>query len=386
MERRVPRIRLPRPTRQSVISAAAPAGGRTGIFTGKSRFFCFTGNDPVLIADGDAGVFYPEFSMAVGPHLGAVRHGISGIIFQMERAPTSGMLHLQGYFETPGLTTFDTLHNYECFRDRDYWITAADGSAAKNIVYCTKPDDLPEELGLRFSFRWGELVGAGQGRRTDILAVKRQIDQGVSELEIWRAEETFQPMLKYHKGFDRYRILVTVGNCIQRRVIVYWGPTGTGKSHSAKQRFPTAYRVPHPKGSGTYWDGYTGQSAVIVEEMSGARFSHNFLLDLCGDTPLHVPIHGGLVPFTSTYIVFTADRHPGHWYSKLYAEHPHLWAMFERRIEEVHHRTVRYVGPEVTVRNWPVPPPQCDGAIDNRVLLHDEFPDGTLSFFSPVSE
>lgn len=334
-------------------------------FSGRGQAFCFTLHDPEWTDEG-----YPLFADLVGEHLTPGKHEISAIIFQCEVTPTTGREHLQGYFETKNQTSFPTLHRFNCFNGLDPWITKANGTCTENIRYCSKVESrapAPHD----FHFKYGDFVHFGQGRRTDIIAVKRAIDSGVNEVEVWRDEKTFEPMLKYHKGFDRYRLLVAPPNNVARNVVVYWGPTGTGKSHTAKTRFPNAYRVPHPKGSGTYWDGYTGQTDIIVEEMNGSRFSHNFLLDMCGDTPVQVPIHGGSVPFLGRNIVFTADSHPGHWYRKLYAEHPQLWPMFERRIAEVHNLTERYLGPEIVVRNWPVPPlPPPLPQPDNRILFH----------------
>ena len=43
----------------------------------------------------------------------------------------------------------------------------------------------------------------------------------------------------------------------------HYGPTGTGKSHTVRGQYPDAYI----KGNNIWWDGYQGQSVVIIEEM-----------------------------------------------------------------------------------------------------------------------
>jgi len=182
-------------------------------------------------------------------------------------------------------------------------------------------------------------------------------------------------MVRNYRGIERYRSLLNSaqGNTEQRIVVVYWGPTGTGKSHSAMTRFPSFYPVPDAKGSGLYFDGYSGQQCLLFDEMHGGRMHHSFLLNLAGNAPVLLPVHGGFVPLapSTTHIVFTSDSHPGHWYAKLYATNDKLWPMFERRIAEVHHLTVRYVSDEIVIRHWPVPPPDPPGNIDNRILFHE---------------
>lgn len=55
---------------------------------------------------------------------------------------------------------------------------------------------------------------------------------------------------------------------MERKVYVFWGPTGTGKSRRAwDEAGPDAYpKDPRSK----FWDGYNGHSNVVLDEFRGA--------------------------------------------------------------------------------------------------------------------
>jgi len=41
------------------------------------------------------------------------------------------------------------------------------------------------------------------------------------------------------------------------------GPTGTGKSRTVRKKYPDAFI----KSNDIWWDGYSGEATVIIEEM-----------------------------------------------------------------------------------------------------------------------
>ena len=100
-------------------------------------------------------------------------------------------------------------------------------------------------------------------------------------------------------------------------VIIIYGPTGTGKTHWAYEHYPDLFRVPYPKGSGTYWDDYQGEETVLVDEMYGHYFAWGFLLQMCDKYAFSVPVHGGKGhQFISKRVIFTSNVHPKFWYTK----------------------------------------------------------------------
>lgn len=295
---------------------------------------------------------------------------------QSEISPTTGRPHLQVYVERKTQTDFKALRRMDLFRDLPpgskefHWIQKARGTAADNEAYCSKDDSFDGYC--RFSF--GVPSNLGQGGRSDLLSIKRAIDAGDDDFALWSNEANFGVMVRYHRSFNQYRNvrMRASPNNTQRRVIVLWGPAGTGKSHTAYRLCDSYYPVPDAKGSGLYFDAYAGEKAIVFDEMGGHRCAHSFLLNLCGDGPIYLPVHGGQVPLasTTTHVIFTANEHPYYWYQKLYEQKPELWRAMERRIEDVRHMTDRYVDDNVVVRNWPVPPPVAPHGVPNNILHH----------------
>ena len=157
------------------------------------------------------------------------------------------------------------------------------------------------------------------------------------------AEEHFSAFIRYRKSFAAYKRIKTAARDWPMEVLVFYGPTGTGKSHTCRTRWPDAYWLDAPKGSGTYWDSYAGEETVVIDEFYGAHFSWGFLLRLCDKYPLTVPIHGDAGhQFTSRRIVFTSNQHPRDWYRKMHEKAGTDWAPLRRRITRIEHLAIRY--------------------------------------------
>ena len=147
------------------------------------------------------------------------------------------------------------------------------------------------------------------------------MENGLDQLSL--AENDFEIWIKYRKGLMDYKLMIEKPRTTKTEVIILIGPTGTGKSHWARNYNPDQYW----KTKSQWWDGYTGQELCILDEFYGwMKFDE--LLRLCDQYPLQVEVKGSFVQFTSKTIIITSNKDPSKWYTNIYFE------AFERRVEK----------------------------------------------------
>jgi len=117
---------------------------------------------------------------------------------------------------------------------------------------------------------------------------------------------------------------------------VYWGPTGTGKSHRAFGEGPGAYvKNPNIK----WWDGYQGEETVIIDEFSGL-IDITYLLRWIDRYPCMVEVKGGAVVLNAKTFIITSNLSPEQWYPNASENHK---AALQRRLTTVIHMDRPYV-------------------------------------------
>ncbi len=213
-----------------------------------------------------------------------------------------GTPHLQGYcqfFKTTRLAW------WKKHMQRAH-VQNARGSLAENQEYCHK-DGIIFEHG----------AGTTQGTRVDLDNIRTEIESGNSSLRI--AEDHFPQWCQYGRRFDVYRSLLQIvqGSDVPRnypcRGVVYWGPTGTGKSTKAFSENIGAYVLTKPASSSIWFDGYCGQSTVILDDFDG-WLPFRFLLTLLDAFPRRVEFRNGSCEFRASKIIITSNSPPCEWY------------------------------------------------------------------------
>lgn len=117
---------------------------------------------------------------------------------------------------------------------------------------------------------------------------------------------------------------------MERKVIVYWGPTGVGKS---KKAWDLAGLDAYPKDPNTkFWDGYSGQSNVVIDEFRG-KIDIAHILRWFDRYPVCVEQKFGACVFKATTIYVTSNLNPKDWYPELDEE---TKSALLRRLE-IHH-------------------------------------------------
>lgn len=163
-----------------------------------------------------------------------------------------------------------------------------------------------------------------RGRDTDWDAVKSAASEG--RLDVIPGDV----YVRYYGNLKR----IATDNCrpvaIEREVVVYWGPTGVGKSRRAWEE---AGINAYPKDPRTkFWDGYRDHSHVVMDEFRGdIDISH--LLRWFDRYPVIVEVKGSSVVFQATKIWITSNLSPSEWYPTL--DEPTRAALM-RRLTVVH--------------------------------------------------
>lgn len=194
-------------------------------------------------------------------------------------------------------------------------IEPAKGGAKANIKYCSKEHDYIE---------YGTAKTAGE--RTDINNLKTMIlETNTPMSEIVDTCENFQ-QLKYAEGLLKYR---KPTERIPPKVYWHYGATGTGKTY-------TVYKNHKPEDiyvcldTAQWFDGYTGQKVVLIDDMRKDFCKFHILLKLLDRYPYRVQVKGGTIWFNPEIIYITCPYKP----EELYDTREDV-AQLERRITKV---------------------------------------------------
>jgi len=274
----------------------------------RTRGFMFTFNNPTAETHGLLKELVPRFC--------------SYIIFQREKAPTTGTLHYQGfiYFDAQKDWSFVVDNLTEKFGLRGISVRHADCSVRSNIEYCSKdesrdatPDAGPYCFGTE---------PAGQGKRTDLSEIVAVCRSGAGPGAV--AESFGAEYIKYHRGIAALSVLYMAARDFPTQVYWFYGPTGTGKSRFAfeeahrrlKEEFPgdandLILSKPYYKmGTNKWWDMYCGHKLVIVDDYRPDMCTFGELLRLFDRYPHKVETKGGVTEFLARYIYITTPRSP----------------------------------------------------------------------------
>lgn len=246
-------------------------------------------------------------------------------VWQLERAPSTGQLHTQMFlrFVRPVRMAY-----VKKFLDRnDAHCEARKGTAEQAADYCKKEDsrvDGPWEIG----------VFDAQGQRRDLEALFACAKSGMALREA--AEEVGAWAFTYARAYDRaldeyqqarWEEMDEMGSVDEMPgfeppvVNVIYGDSGTGKSQwvyrsarrIAKERGWKIYR----KMPGEWWQGYTGQEVVIIDDFYGSIRWGTLLQLLDGYHGIRVEVKGGSVPWDAKVVYITSNKHPRDWYSSI---------------------------------------------------------------------
>lgn len=117
---------------------------------------------------------------------------------------------------------------------------------------------------------------------------------------------------------------------VLRKIWVYWGRTGSGKSRRAWEE---AGMDAYPKSPlSKFWDGYRGHEKVVIDEFRGGIDISN-ILRWFDRYPVIVDIKGSSVVLKATTIWVTSNIPPEQWYPLIDRE---TMEALLRRLDVIH--------------------------------------------------
>lgn len=205
-----------------------------------------------------------------------------------------GTPHLQGYIHFANAKTLSSLKK---INPRAHW-EVAKGDSLQNFAYCTKDGDY-EEVGVRPMTRketgqtqvdkWMEIKSKARNGKLDEIDPKIYVLHYRSLLAIAKDHAPMPADLDD-----------TAGEW-------YWGPSGTGKSRTARSENPGAYL----KMCNKWWDGYKGEDVVIIEDFDKNHNVLGYHLKIWADRyAFPAEIKGGKLNIRPKKIIVTSNYHP----------------------------------------------------------------------------
>jgi len=256
---------------------------------------------------------YTLFSETLGPELPegvdqppiAFPESAKFAICQLEKCPDSGRYHLQGYLVLKRSARLATLKKIPGF-EAAHWEPAR-GSHQSCVDYCSK-----DESRVAGPWTMGEAEACGSGVRSDLLGLKRALDDGADDRTI--ATDHFGAFLRYGTGIARYRATMAPGRPtdFQTPLTVVLGPTNVGKTRWVFSEAPTAYVKAM---DGKWFDGYDGTSPILFDDFM-AQLPFNELLRLFNVGPYQVEQKNGRINWNPSQAYITSNVRPDQWYKK----------------------------------------------------------------------
>lgn len=211
----------------------------------------------------------------------------------------NGTPHLQGYMNMKSQIRFSGIKKVI---PRAH-IEKAQGSDQENLEYCTKEDDVP--------FIYGE--PQTHGKRNDLVSVCNDIVNEKKTLS--EVAKTYpEVFVKYSRGIERLSLLTYKPRDSNNPPTVMWlfGCAGAGKTRYAYDRF-TQDQV-YMKDSTHWWDGYTQQQCILIDDYDG-KWPFRDLLRLLDRYPYRGQFKGGYIDINSPFIIVTCEHSPSYFWS-----------------------------------------------------------------------
>lgn len=278
---------------------------------GRYRAWCFT-----LFVEDDREDYSDLLESSTGVRFGT---------WQLEMCPLTEKKHLQGYIEFGSAVRLTTLRRVV---GESVHGESRKGTRAQAIAYCRK-----EASRVCGPWSYGDEGVVRQGHRTDLDNVADALQTGSTISEV--VQEYPVQYIRYRRGIE-----ALYNHGLQRRaqewreleVLVYYGEPGTGKTRKALDENPSRFIL--DQGERVWFDGYCGESTLVIDDFYG-WIKHGQLLRILDGHPLRLEVKGGFTWALWTRVILTSNRHWHDWYPSV--THESQIAALRRRITNTIH-------------------------------------------------
>ena len=338
-----------------------------------AKHYVFTWNNPPAFSAGTSRAEWMSDRWTNLQSKGAV-----WLICQMETAPNTGTVHLQGAISFGKKMRKQAVSNFLC----KAWVSARRGSVDQCVEYCTK-----EESRLEGPWEFGERpIGQEAGQKNlpgaklkEIYDLMKQDDVTLDQIMELYPGEFIRMERNIRAVWSRLTQKRAAGPRLDLKVIVLNGPTGSGKTRTAFEiaggyDADKVFVVQKTTGKGqtVWWNGYESQKTVILDEFDDKWYDYKELLRVLDIHPYRCDTKGGFVWLAATTIIITSCRPPRMWYAEQVER-----AELERRISEVRYlgdaigedrpaaraqarEATPYAPPTAPTTDWPLPKYNAD--------------------------
>lgn len=248
----------------------------------------------------------------------------------------SGTPHLQGYVVFGGVKRLSAVRR---IFSRAHW-EMANGDTDSNYGYCSKDGDF-REWGTRPMNRQ-EQAGSQHEKWKDVIRAARS---GTAEDE-YPAE-----FIRYHSTLTRLFSLILrlykspVQTLPEYSGVWAYGKPGTGKSRWARD----AYTGLYDKLINKWWDGYSNEETVLIDDLSlDHGFLGSFLKRWCDHYPFRAEVKGGSMVIRPKTIIVTSN----YTIDEIFDKDPELVLALKRRFTNKHFVSLYMTGHSISVSSF----------------------------------
>lgn len=284
-------------------------------------------------------------------------------VWQLEQG-ANGTPHLQGYVYLKKRSRLSAL---KAMCKHAHW-EPRKGTHEQAKEYSTKDE-------TRVAGPWEIGEGPNPGKRNDLAKVQQAIEAGATMTELFK--DHFGTAVRYTRGLTTaVQLLGTRKREGPVDVVTYYGPSGTGKTRrAAYEAGADAYWLcpPNSHGGAIWWDGYDGQTTVVIDEYEG-WIEFRAFLRIIDRYQVMVQTKGGNVPLLATRFIITSNKHYDEWHPRQTDTGP-----LRRRIEG---GKLEYMGPPfyTAQRPWKEP------AEPSMLLCEEDMPPASVELWEGLDE